>query len=135
VALIDEFQDTDPVQYRIFDAVYRVAQSAPGTALILIGDPKQAIYAFRGADIHTYLAARARLRRAALHAAKNFRSTLAMVAATNHCFAVAEERAERAGRLPVPPRGGDDNPVPFLAAEAARSQGQPGRWPASRCRP
>jgi exodeoxyribonuclease V beta subunit len=58
VALIDEFQDTDPVQYRIFDAVYRVAQNAPDTALILIGDPKQAIYAFRGADIHTYLAAR-----------------------------------------------------------------------------
>jgi exodeoxyribonuclease V beta subunit len=58
VALIDEFQDTDPVQYRIFDAVYHVEKNHPDTALILIGDPKQAIYAFRGADIHTYLAAR-----------------------------------------------------------------------------
>ncbi len=58
VALIDEFQDTDPTQYRIFDSIYRVETSDPATALILIGDPKQAIYSFRGADIHTYLRAR-----------------------------------------------------------------------------
>lgn len=54
-ALIDEFQDTDPVQYRVFQAVWA---GQPGAALFLIGDPKQAIYAFRGADIHAYLAAR-----------------------------------------------------------------------------
>ena len=66
VALIDEFQDTDPVQYRIFEAIYRVRENRADTALVLIGDPKQAIYAFRGADIHmAYLAARPRLRRAA----------------------------------------------------------------------
>ena len=59
VALIDEFQDTDAVQYRIFDTVYRVKDNRDDIALILIGDPKQAIYAFRGADIYTYLAARA----------------------------------------------------------------------------
>jgi exodeoxyribonuclease V beta subunit len=52
-ALIDEFQDTDPVQYRIFAAVYR----QPETLLFLIGDPKQAIYGFRGADIFAYLRA------------------------------------------------------------------------------
>jgi len=57
VALIDEFQDTDPLQYRIFNAVYGVAENAQDSALVLIGDPKQAIYAFRGADIYTYLAA------------------------------------------------------------------------------
>ncbi len=54
-ALIDEFQDTDPVQYAIFQTVWA---GQPDTALFLIGDPKQAIYAFRGADIHAYLAAR-----------------------------------------------------------------------------
>jgi len=54
VALIDEFQDTDPVQYGVFRTVW-AAQT--GCALFLIGDPKQAIYAFRGADIHAYLAA------------------------------------------------------------------------------
>lgn len=52
-ALIDEFQDTDPVQYAIFSEVFRDA----GNILFLIGDPKQAIYSFRGADIFAYLAA------------------------------------------------------------------------------
>ena len=50
VAMIDEFQDTDPVQYSIFNRVYRVEKNCPEQALILIGDPKQAIYAFRGAE-------------------------------------------------------------------------------------
>lgn len=52
VALIDEFQDTDPVQWAIFEALF--ADPANGTRLVLVGDPKQAIYGFRGADIHTY---------------------------------------------------------------------------------
>lgn len=54
-AMIDEFQDTDPQQYRIFRRLY---MNQPETALLLIGDPKQAIYAFRGADIFTYMKAR-----------------------------------------------------------------------------
>ncbi len=52
-ALIDEFQDTDPVQYEIFRRIYRDAEAS----LFLVGDPKQAIYAFRGADIFAYLRA------------------------------------------------------------------------------
>ncbi|HWR01193.1 MAG TPA: exodeoxyribonuclease V subunit beta [Chlorobaculum sp.] len=52
-ALIDEFQDTDPVQYDIFRTIY-ADSDAP---LFLIGDPKQAIYSFRGADIFAYLQA------------------------------------------------------------------------------
>ncbi|TNJ37166.1 exodeoxyribonuclease V subunit beta [Chlorobaculum thiosulfatiphilum] len=52
-ALIDEFQDTDPVQYDIFRRIY-AGSDAP---LFLIGDPKQAIYSFRGADIFAYLQA------------------------------------------------------------------------------
>jgi len=56
VALIDEFQDTDPVQWRIFERVFGI-----GARLQLIGDPKQAIYGFRGADVHTYLAAKAQV--------------------------------------------------------------------------
>ncbi len=55
VALIDEFQDTDPVQWQIFSTLFD--QPDTGTALVLVGDPKQAIYAFRGADVHTYLRA------------------------------------------------------------------------------
>ncbi|MBM4267538.1 MAG: exodeoxyribonuclease V subunit beta [Deltaproteobacteria bacterium] len=53
-ALIDEFQDTDPLQYSIFQHVYG-AHEAP---VFLVGDPKQAIYGFRGADVFAYLAAR-----------------------------------------------------------------------------
>lgn len=52
-ALIDEFQDTDPRQYEIFGQLFR----GGGQRLYFIGDPKQAIYSFRGADVQTYLAA------------------------------------------------------------------------------
>ncbi len=53
VALVDEFQDTDPVQWDIM----RMAFGQGGATLVLIGDPKQAIYSFRGADVYAYLAA------------------------------------------------------------------------------
>jgi exodeoxyribonuclease V beta subunit len=52
VVLVDEFQDTDPVQWSILRRAFH-----GHTALVLIGDPKQAIYAFRGADVVTYLEA------------------------------------------------------------------------------
>ncbi|HUY65675.1 MAG TPA: UvrD-helicase domain-containing protein [Acidimicrobiales bacterium] len=55
VALIDEFQDTDSVQWDIFSKLF--ASEGVDTTLVLVGDPKQSIYAFRGADIHTYLKA------------------------------------------------------------------------------
>ncbi len=116
VALIDEFQDTDPVQYRIFDAVYRVANNDPATALILIGDPKQAIYAFRGADIFTYLQARQACAGRLYTLKKNFRATQAMVKATNRCFLVAEERETGQGAFLF--RLGAENPVPFIEAQA-----------------
>jgi exodeoxyribonuclease V beta subunit len=55
VALIDEFQDTDSVQWDIFSTLFAGPDSK--TVLVLVGDPKQAIYSFRGADIRAYLAA------------------------------------------------------------------------------
>ncbi|OZI66429.1 exodeoxyribonuclease V subunit beta [Bordetella genomosp. 11] len=116
VALIDEFQDTDPVQYRIFDAVYRVADNDAGSALILIGDPKQAIYGFRGADIYTYLRARAAVDGRLYVLGRNFRSTLPMVDAVNHCFLAAEQRHEGEGAFLF--RRGDGNPVPFIPVHA-----------------
>ncbi len=54
VVLVDEFQDTDPVQWEIMHRAF----GQGGSTLVLIGDPKQAIYAFRGADVHAYLDAR-----------------------------------------------------------------------------
>lgn len=105
------------MQYRIFDAVYQGGDATtPATALILIGDPKQAIYAFRGADIHTYLQAR-RARAGRLYTlGTNYRSTHAMVRAANRCFAVAEERTS--GPRAFLFRGEGGNPVPFIAAQA-----------------
>ena len=57
VALIDEFQDTDPIQYDIFHSIYKESNKK-GNAVFFVGDPKQAIYSFRGGDIHTYLKAK-----------------------------------------------------------------------------
>ena len=107
VAMIDEFQDTDPQQYRIFRRIWR---RQPETALLLIGDPKQAIYAFRGADIFTYMKARGDV---AAHYTldTNWRSSPGMVGSVNRLFSLS------------------DNPfmfreIPFLPVKAAaKNQG------------
>ncbi|NYE22513.1 UvrD-helicase domain-containing protein [Pigmentiphaga litoralis] len=117
VAMVDEFQDTDPVQYRIFDKVYQVEQNRDDCALLMIGDPKQAIYAFRGADIFTYLRARSATEGRHASLDTNFRSTHAMVAAVNRVFGMAEDRP--AGRGAFLFRRGSGNPVPFLSVAAA----------------
>jgi exodeoxyribonuclease V beta subunit len=83
-ALVDEFQDTDAVQYSIFDAVYPPAESDSG--LLMIGDPKQAIYAFRGADIYTYFKARKAYDPEICRLQKNFRSSPRLIGAINRLF-------------------------------------------------
>ena len=86
-ALVDEFQDTDPVQYSIFDRIYQGSDAT----VALIGDPKQAIYAFRGADVFTYLnASRATRRQFTLR--KNWRSESGLVRATTR-FSIARIRS------------------------------------------
>lgn len=90
VALIDEFQDTDAQQYAILDRIYRDAEDAPRGRLVMIGDPKQAIYRFRGGDIDTYLAAKADVE-SKLELGINFRSSRAYVAAINELFGRAGE--------------------------------------------
>ena len=116
VALIDEFQDTDPVQYRIFERIYRLEENDEQTGLFLIGDPKQAIYAFRGADIYTYLRARSATAGRWHTLDTNYRSSRSMVDAVNHVFERAEQRPEGRGAFLF--RGRDDNPVPFAQALA-----------------
>jgi exodeoxyribonuclease V beta subunit len=81
-ALIDESQDTDPLQWKIFRDIF--AGSA-AHRLFLIGDPKQAIYGFRGADVHTYLRA-AESARAKYSLDTNWRSESALVGAVNTIF-------------------------------------------------
>ncbi|RXJ72538.1 exodeoxyribonuclease V subunit beta [Veronia nyctiphanis] len=87
VAMIDEFQDTDPQQYRIFERIYR---DSPESGLFMIGDPKQAIYAFRGADIFTYIFARRQVTEH-YNLGTNWRSTKGMVECVNRVFDYASE--------------------------------------------
>lgn len=103
VAMIDEFQDTDPQQYHIFQRIYGKQSD---TGLLLIGDPKQAIYAFRGADIFTYMHARSAIEQ---HYAlvTNWRSSPGMVAAVNQLF-----NSHHAPFL--------FSQIPFLPVEAAK---------------
>jgi exodeoxyribonuclease V beta subunit len=125
VAMIDEFQDTDPLQYRIFDTVYGVQRNDPATALMLIGDPKQSIYAFRGADIHTYLTARHHTQGRHATLGTNYRSTQAMVRAVNRVFAQAETTTGSAFGYRLP---GGENLLPFQEVDA---HGRSERWECS----
>lgn len=126
VAMVDEFQDTDPVQYEILDAIYALSSPARQTALILIGDPKQSIYGFRGADIHAYLQARQATHGRHYTLPTNYRSSAAMVAAVNHLFEQAEQRPAGQGAFLFQSAGGTadgmqdaaSNPVPFQPVTA-----------------
>lgn len=114
IAMIDEFQDTDPTQYAIFDAIYRLADPYPQTGIFLIGDPKQAIYSFRDADIYTYLQARRDTSPRHYTLAVNYRSTEAMVAASNSLFLPANDYAAGAFLF----KQQDHDPVPFIEVAA-----------------
>ena len=86
-ALIDEFQDTDPVQYAIFRRIFCRGEQP----LFLIGDPKQAIYSFRGADIFAYLQAAEEVEPERRHTLTgNFRSVPGLLTALNRLFGVQE---------------------------------------------
>lgn len=101
-ALIDEFQDTDPVQYDCFKTVF----ADSGSPVFFVGDPKQAIYSFRGADIFTYLNAKEASQRE-FNLDTNWRSHPLLVGAVNTLF----ERVDK-------PFVYDD--IPFYPVKAAR---------------
>jgi exodeoxyribonuclease V beta subunit len=85
-ALIDEFQDTDPIQYTIFHTLF----GSKDPCLYLIGDPKQAIYSFRGADIFAYLKAASQVgKRYSLD--QNWRSDPGLIKAVNTLFSHARD--------------------------------------------
>ncbi len=117
VALVDEFQDTDRLQWYIFNTLFN---SGFGHSLFIIGDPKQAIYRFRGADIHTYLDAADQARQT-LALDRNWRSDPLLVEAVNALFSARvsvfgsagmEFRPALAAASPSPERA-------FLPAELA----------------
>jgi len=110
VAMIDEFQDTSPLQFRLFDRIYRTAENRLDTALLLIGDPKQSIYGFRGADIQSYLAARRATQGRHHVLGTNFRSTQAVVDVVNRWFEIPPDAFGY--------RHGADDPLPFQSVDA-----------------
>lgn len=117
-AMVDEFQDTDPIQFAIFQAIYPDVSSRE-TGLVLVGDPKQAIYSFRGADLHTYLQAKRLTKQRHYNLSTNYRSTTALVAAVNALFSQAEQ--SRQGAFGFGSAASDtetSTPLPFLAVKA-----------------
>lgn len=106
VVLVDEFQDTDPIQWDVVHTAFGTGD----TTLVLIGDPKQAIYAFRGADVYSYLAAaRVACRRFTL--GENWRSDAGLLAALD--------------ALLDPVQLGDPD-IPFRRVQAAPCHARPG---------
>ncbi len=85
--LVDEFQDTDDLQWRIFSRIF--VESREGNRLFVVGDSKQAIYGFRNADVHSYLRARDDLKAAGAAVVSidtNYRSTAKLIEACNLIF-------------------------------------------------
>ena len=108
VALVDEFQDTDPWQFGSLIKIYSNKGNGD-EGLVMIGDPKQAIYSFRGADLATYLNARDQAL-GIYNLPGNYRSTPGVVAAVNHIFSRA-----------IAPFGS----VPFVPVEACNQKVRP----------
>jgi exodeoxyribonuclease V beta subunit len=122
VVLVDEFQDTDRLQWRIFDRGFASPRFADPRTVVIVGDPKQAIYRFRGADIATYVGAVHGSDREPRTLDTNYRSDAHLIDGLNALFRGA--RFDAAGRLPyaavsarpgAPDRSvriGDQDPAP-----------------------
>lgn len=124
-ALVDEFQDTDPVQWEIFRRIF--VDGTEEQQLCIIGDPKQAIYGFRGADVHTYGAARDYLlvknKATRLPLLKNYRSTAALIAAVNAILTATDDNGtgffDGLNRYDEPVQWGDATRAAFENGKAA----------------
>lgn len=143
LAFIDEFQDTDPVQYAIFKAIYQqnhkseleqelsqdndldpeqaeLGQMAP--TMIMIGDPKQAIYKFRGADINTYIKAKSDVGEEQQYTlSKNFRSEQNLIHSINTIFANSECEFEHKAIPFIPVGAGQLNSSRVVAVDKQTS--------------
>jgi exodeoxyribonuclease V beta subunit len=125
VAMVDEFQDTDGQQFGILDRIYRDGDGGPGGRLVMIGDPKQAIYRFRGGDIHAYETARQGAGDH-LRLQVNFRSSRRYLEALNTLFAAAGPvlGQDPAGAIRVDPvlPGPEADAEPFRHGDLACTQ-------------
>lgn len=112
VAIIDEFQDTDAVQWEIFQSLFVQSKL---DALYLVGDPKQSIYRFRKADVYTYLQARDLLGESNLyHLDTNYRSSKSLIDALNALFSCDWIQLPKAKRV-----------LPYLPVQAGLKEMEP----------
>ncbi len=86
MAMVDEFQDTDGIQFEILDRIYARPDGTPRGRLVMIGDPKQSIYRFRGADVNVFVRATQVAAADKLILGKNFRSSAPYVEAVNYFY-------------------------------------------------
>ena len=116
LAFIDEFQDTDPVQYDIFNCLYQPSEDQDVTGnMIMIGDPKQAIYRFRGADIFTYIKAKNNLSdQQHFTLSTNWRSHRDLIKAINHFFETSPNKFEDDSIPFIPVGSGKDDSVQLI---------------------
>lgn len=124
--IIDEFQDTDPVQYRLFQKLFIEAE--PQKTLFLVGDPRQAIYFFRGGDLQTYLRAREDVAPDRVYSLDtNYRSSPGMIRAVNRIFGKVHNApfAVAPELLTLPeihaPGGQEENPEPLSPLRICRA--------------
>src|SRR5690348_977545 len=119
VALVDEFQDTDPQQWRILKKLF----AHEGGALVLVGDPKQAIYGFRGGDVHAWLMAKHAAQGAPLRLDESQRAGAGVSAGVNALFSredafveqgIAHEDVHSAARVSDRALLVDGQPAPGL---------------------
>ncbi len=113
--LIDEFQDTSALQYSIFNTIYEIDQNDRHHLICLIADPKQSIYAFRGADIQSYMRAKAATSPRHYFLGQNFRSTAPLVDAVNRWFSYAQTHSPLGAFLY---KIGTDDDLPFHPVQA-----------------
>jgi exodeoxyribonuclease V beta subunit len=139
-AIIDEFQDTDPTQWAVFKRLF----VGHVETLCLVGDPKQSIYAFRRADIYTYLNAKETLgQHACRRLNTNYRSSPRLVEALNQLFALSQEwlslpknqsfltvQPVKAGVKQNEGRSGQRGAVHFFIASGEKGRSQ--QWPTVR---
>jgi exodeoxyribonuclease V beta subunit len=99
LVMIDEFQDTDKLQWSIFYKLFRDPQFPNATKMVLVGDPKQAIYGFRGGDVEVFRSQESEILSALVTESKqvatldrNWRSTEPVVAGYNFFFKFAESQ-------------------------------------------
>ena len=116
-ALVDEFQDTDDRQYHIFSSLFGTRSDA-ACYFAMIGDPKQSIYAFRGADIDAYLQAR-RGADNCFTLPMNYRAEASLVGATNAFFENADFAAVQEGGEENETDDGADDSISFVPVTAA----------------